>query len=96
MKKYEQFNNSLDPFHEENWIDNQKPRYITVHVFDRDSSANYSENIVFTNDIVEMENRLNEVIDKSGFRKCYFECETTDQFTINEIENLEGIGIEIY
>lgn len=87
----------IDPYGEENWSD--KPpqlRHITIYVFDRDSSANYLNRIVFTNDMDEMENRLNDVIEESGFRKCYIESESSDQFTVDEIESLEGIGIDIF
>lgn len=95
MKTFEQFAD-LDPYGEENWSDKAPIRHIAVSIFDRNSSANFSGRIVFTNDAVEMENRLNAIMEESGFSKYYFECETRDQFTMDEIEMLEGIGIEIY
>ena len=96
IKKFETYN-ELDPYNEENWGEEESPiRYITIHAMDKDSSETTSRNLVFTMNQVRMEEQIRDFVNDIPFPRYYYEAECQDALTNNEIEYLEGLGLDVY
>lgn len=96
-----------DPYGEEIWEDDSDlyiegeeegneydyDRIIHVHVFDKRSADNYTGHIVFIHNADVMNRKIDDVIEESGFGRCYIECDSDDPFTEDELIFLDGLDI---
>lgn len=78
---------------------------ITVHIFDKGSSASMSDSILVSDDSVKdrivvadkkrIQERRDEIFANVPFHKYYIEVETYDELTTEELAILEELELEV-
>lgn len=78
---------------------------VTIHIFDKNSSASMSDSIVVSDDSVKdriivadkkrIEERKNEIFANVPFFKYFYEVETYDELTAEELAILEELDLEV-